>query len=508
MCVKEQRYAAAILCGLSFGPTVGQRRSGVSEPRRPLIKSTHSQTFMSTFQFDALRLAIRGQLIRPGDVSYEDARSIWNGMIDRRPAAIVQCIGTDDALASFRFVREHNIPFTVRGAGHNIAGTAIADDALMIDLSGTRGAWVDAEREIVRAQPGATLGDIDRETQLRGQAAVLGFVSDTGATGLTLGGGFGYLTRTYGWTCDNVASMELITVGGELIRTSETEHPDLFWGLSGGGGNFGIVTGIEHRLHTVGPEVLAGVIAWRGEDAAAVMDLFRSVTEAAPRELTCAAMIRRAPPAPWLPQEVHGELIAGIVVCHVGPADQAERDVAPLIEFGSAVGNVVQRRSYVSQQGLLDATQPNGRRYYWKSEYFPQLGADSLSAFCAYGERITSPHSAIILFQVDGALNELSADHSPMGNRDARYVLNITGAWDSDENDDTNIGWVRGSWEEMRRFSTGGTYVNFLTEDDGADRVRAAYGVNFERLAEVKAKWDPENVFRMNKNIEPNGGTA
>jgi FAD/FMN-containing dehydrogenase len=479
-----------------FSP-VAQGRSEAHVP----IPQTRSAIVIP--KAEELRQAIRGQVIEADDAAYDAARSIWNGMIDRRPAAIARCLGTADIQATLRHALEHDIPFTIRGGGHNIAGLSIADDALMIDLSAMRGAWLDRQRGAVRAQPGATLGDIDRETQLHSHAAVLGFVSNTGATGLTLGGGFGYLSRRYGWTCDNLRAVDMITAEGELVRATETVNPDLFWGLRGGGGNFGIVTGMEHKVYPVGPEIVGGLIAWRGEDAADVLELYRDVTASAPRELTCAALIRKAPSAPWLRQEVHGQLIVGIVLCHSGPVEQAEADIAAILGHGSPVGNVVQRRPYVTQQNLLDATQPNGRRYYWKAEYLPGLEDEALDIFRDFGERIASPHSAVILFALGGAIADLPDDHSPMGNRDARYVLNVTGAWDDADEDATHVGWTRSAWEAMRRFSTGGTYVNFLTEDDGIDRIRDAYGSHYERLAAVKATWDPNNVFRANKNIAP-----
>lgn len=450
-----------------------------------------------------LQPALRGRVFLPGTPDYEASRTLWNAMIQRRPAAVARCVGTADIVACVRFVRRHDVPFTVRGGGHNIAGLAVADDALMVDLSHMRGAWFDADRQTVHAQPGATLGDIDRETQLHGQAAVLGFVSNTGATGLTLGGGLGYLTRQYGWTSDNVRSMLVVTAEGELVRASEHEHPDLFWALRGGGGNFGVVADIEHRTYPVGPEVTGGLIAWRAEDAPGVLELYRKVVASAPRELTCVCMIRRAPAAPWLPASAHGELMIGLLICHTGPAAQAEADVQVIKSFGAPLGDVVQRRPYVQLQSLMDAGQPNGRRYYWKSEYLPGVAPESLAAFRAHGERVTSPHSAAVLFPVDGALNALPDDHSPVGNRDARLVLNLTAAWDSPDEDAVHIGWARAAWEAMRPFSTGGTYVNFLNADDGEDRVRAAYGVNYERLVAAKTRWDPRNLFRANKNIQP-----
>jgi FAD/FMN-containing dehydrogenase len=461
---------------------------------------------MSKFSQDVvnqLQMSIRGRVIQPGADGYDESRTIWNAMIDRRPGMVVRCIGTADVIACVNFARTNDIPFTIRGGGHNIAGLAVADDTMMIDLSHMRGAWVNHDQQTVNAQPGATLGDIDRETQIHGLAAVLGFVSNTGATGLTLGGGFGYLTRKYGWTCDNVASIDMVTAEGEVVHANETENADLFWGLRGGGGNFGVVTNIEHRLYPVGPEITGGLIAWRGEDAEGVLEVYSKLIADAPRELTCASLIRKAPPAPWLPPEIHGKQIIGVVCCHTGTAEQAEKDLAVLKNYGSPVGDVVQRRPYTQQQSILDATQPNGRRYYWKSEYFPGLEADSLTAYRKHADAIESPHSAAIFFAIDGALNEQPNDHSPMGNRDAKVVLNLTASWESADEDDTHIGWAREAWTDMRRFSTGGTYVNFLTEDDGEDRIRDAYGDLYDRLVEVKSKWDPNNMFSKNKNIVP-----
>lgn len=450
-----------------------------------------------------LQQAMRGTVITPGAAGYDAGRRVWNAMIDRRPAAIARCIGTADVQACVRFARQHELPFTLRGGGHNIAGLAVADDALMIDLSAMRGVFVDPRRRVARVHPGATLGDVDRETQLHGLAAVLGFVSNTGVAGLTLGGGFGYLTRRHGWTCDTVRGFEVIDAAGRLVRADAAENEDLFWGLRGGGGNFGAVTAIDFDLHPVGPEVVGGLIAWRGEDAGDVLELYRRVAESAPPELACAVLLRKAPPAPWLPPEIHGRLIVAMVVCHSGPLDVAEREVAAIKAHGAPVGDIVQRRPYVAQQSILDATQPEGRRYYWKSEYLPDLGPELIAAFRDHGERVISPHSALILFPVGGALQDLAADHSPMGNRDSRYVLNVAGSWEAADEDDAHVGWARDVWSDLRRFSTGGTYVNFLTADEGADRIRDAYGANYDRLVEVKRRWDPDNLFCANQNIPP-----
>jgi FAD/FMN-containing dehydrogenase len=446
---------------------------------------------------------LRGALLLPGRPGYDEARSVWNAMIDRRPAIIARCLGVADVLACVDVAREHGLPLSIKGGGHNIAGLAVCDGGLMLDMSLMRGVWVDATARTARAQAGCLLGDLDRETQLHGLATVLGFVSTTGIAGLTLGGGFGYLTRRFGWTCDNVLSMDLVTADGRVVRASEGSADDLFWALRGGGGNFGVVTGFEYKLHPVGPEVVGGVIAWDAADAAAVIEMYRTLSAHAPPELTCAALLRRAPPAPWLPKQVHGRPIVALAVCHTGPIDQAERQVAAIKAFGRPVGDIVQRRPYVSQQALLDATQPKGRRYYWKSEFLPDLQPELLASWMEHAERMLSPHSAIVVFPLHCSIPRPPMDHSASGNRSASWVLNITGSWEAPEQDRPNIEWARAAWEDMRRFSTGGTYVNFLTEEEGDDRIRAAYGETYERLVAVKSKWDPHNLFRSNKNIAP-----
>ena len=450
-----------------------------------------------------LRGRLRDALLVPGGPGYDEARSIWNAMIDRRPALIARCLGVADVATCVRFARERGLTLSVKGGGHNIAGLAVCEGGLMLDLSLMRGVWVDPGARTARAQAGCLLGDVDRETQVHGLAAVLGFVSNTGVAGLTLGGGFGYLTRRFGWSCDTLRSVDLVSADGCLMRASEAEHADLFWGLRGGGGNFGIATSFDYQLHPVGPEVVAGAIAWRGEDAHPVLQMYATLCAQAPPELTCAAMLRRAPPAPWLPPHIHGRPIVALLLCHSGPVGEGEKLAAPIKAFGSPVGDVVQRRPYVSQQSLIDATQPKGRRYYWKSEYLPGLDAGMLATCIEHAERIVSPHSAVVLFPIGGALGRFPGDYSAAGNRDAEVVLNITAAWERPEDDEANIDWACAAWRDMRRFSTGGTYVNFLTEEESDERVRAAYGGNYERLVDLKTTWDPGNLFRMNKNIAP-----
>jgi len=463
------------------------------------------QSTVEPAQWQALAAKLRGTLDLPGTPTYDAARQVWNGMIDRRPAAIARCLGTTDVQHCVRFARETGTPLSIKGGGHNIAGLAVADGALTIDMSAMRGVWVDPQRQVARAQGGCLLGDVDGETQLHGLAAVLGFVSATGVAGLTLGGGFGYLTRRFGWTSDNVAAIELVTADARLVRASESENADLFWGLRGGGGNFGVVTGFEYRLFPVGPEIYGGMIVWPATEADAVIAAYRELVAEAPPELTAVLVMRIAPPAPWLPAAIHGKPVVAIVACHSGTVEAGERALAPLKALGQPAGNVLQRRPYVTQQTLLDATQPKGRRYYWKSEYLSRLDDELFAIAGEHFARMPPPWSAIIIFPIGDASARLPADHSAVGNRDARFVLNVAGSWEKRDDDETNVEWARAAWSALRRFSTGGTYINFLTEDEGAERISAAYGANLARLAQIKRRWDPENLFRANKNIAPAG---
>ena len=453
----------------------------------------------------ALRAALRGPVLLAGDPGYDETRAIWNAMIDRRPALIARCIGTADVIACVRFAREHGMALSMRGGGHNIAGLALVEGGLLVDLSLMRGVFVDPAARVARAQGGCVLGDVDRETQLHGLAAVLGFVSATGIGGLTLGGGFGYLSRRFGWTSDNVRGMELVTAEGKLVRASEKENADLFWGLRGGGSNFGVVTAIDYELYPVGPEIYGGALAWPADSAPAVHEAFERLAAEAPPELTLVTLLRKAPPAPWIDKSAHGQLVVMALACYSGKVEDGEKLLAPLKAAAKPVGDVMQRRAYVTLQSLLDATNPKGRRYYWKSEYVKGVELDLLAKLREHGARIRSPHSAAIVFQLGGAIAARPGDHSAVGNRDAGAVFNLAASWEKPEEDAEHVEWARSSWRDMRRFSTGGTYVNFLTEEEAGDRIAAAYGKNLTRLASIKATWDKDNLFRTNKNVAPSG---
>ena len=451
----------------------------------------------------ALRLKLKGPVLLPGDPGFEDSRTVWNAMIDRHPAMVVRAIGTADVVAVVAFARQHNLLLSMKGGGHNIAGLACAEGGLMLDMGQMRGVWVNAGERLARAQAGCLLGDVDRECQLHGLAPVLGFVSATGIAGLTLGGGFGYLSRRYGWTSDNVRSIEMVTADGRIVRASEKENADLFWGLRGGGGNFGVVTGIEYELHPIGPEIYGGAIAWMADEAPAVLAKIAELGNEGPVETSVACVMRNAPPAPWIAKEAHGKAVIVAAICSTGTIEAGEKVIAPLRAIGKTVGDVCMKRPYVTQQNLLDATQPKGRRYYWKSEYMPGIASDFTNSLMQHAAKVSGPHSAAVFFPLGEAIGRHGNDHSAVGNRDARGVFNITAQWEKAEDDAAQVEWARAAWRDMKRFSTGGTYINFLTEEETGDRIQAAYGKNLDRLVEIKSKWDPENLFRTNKNIAP-----
>ncbi len=450
-----------------------------------------------------LEASLGGELLRPGDGGYDEVRRIWNGMIDRRPALIARCTGTADVIEAVRLARTNGLLLSVRSGGHNIAGHAVCEGGLMIDLSPMKGIWVDPASRTARAQPGVTLGELDRETQVHGLAAVLGFISTTGIAGLTLGGGFGYLSRKHGWTTDNLLSVEIVTADGRLFRTSADENEDLFWAVRGGGGNFGVVTSFEHELHPVGPRVLVGLILYPLEYVDEVFPFYQSFAARAPEELTTFMFFRLAPPAPFVPEEWRGKPVVGIGACHTGDVEQARVDLAPLKGFGDPIADVIVEKIYCEQQKMLDATQPSGRHYYWKSEYLPGIENGIAPTIAEHVRGITSPHSAVFLFHLGGAIGRRAEGETATGNRDVEFVLNVMASWEPGPAE-AHAEWARALWRELRRYSTGGVYVNFLTEEEGAERLKAAYrGTNYARLARLKAVYDPANLFRHNQNIKP-----
>ena len=395
-----------------------------------------------------------------------------------------------------------SVELSIKGGGHNIAGLALSDGGITLDLGGMREVVVDPEAKLVTVGPGCNLGDVDQATQPHGLATTLGFVSATGVAGLTLGGGFGYLSRRFGWTVDDLESVEIVTADGIVLNASRAENDDLFWALRGGGGNFGVVTQFVLRLHQVGPKVTAGIIAWPGSDAEGVLNVFRQVAESSPRELTSVVLRRNAPPAPWLPTEAHGTPIIAIVVCHSGDLEQAQKDLAPIKGYGQPLADLIQVKDYTAQQSMLDATQPKGMNYYWKSEFVPGLSDELFVAYNAQFDGLKAPANQMVLFQVGGALNEHPEDDGAMGNRDAAFACVIQSMWapDSPAGAD-NQEWVRNAWRAIKPYSTGGNYINFQTSDETDERTAESYRDNYQRLMTVKGKYDPTNLFRVNRNI-------
>ncbi len=459
---------------------------------------------ISAQTLDTLSAGLGGELLYPEDERFVAATLLWNGMIKKRPAVVVQAVSTDDVVRTIGFARDNGLEVSIKGGGHNIAGLALSDGGITLDMSKMNAVVVDAAAQLVRVGAGCNLGDVDRATQQHGLATTLGFVSLTGVAGLTLGGGFGYLSRRFGWTVDDLEEVAIVTADGVQRRASRTEHEDLFWAVRGGGGNFGVVTDFVFRLHAIGPEVTAGLIAWPAAQADGVLELFRRVTESAPPELTLALLRRNAPPAPWVPAAAHGKPVIVMVVCHSGTLEQAEKDLAPIKAHGEPLADVIQVKEYVAQQSMLDATQPKGMHYYWKSEFLPRLSDELIATYQAQFVNNTSPANQIVLFHLGGAINDHPEDDGAMGNREAAYACVMQATWsEGDPARDGYRSWVRGAWESVKPYSTGGNYVNFQTHDEDDERTAESYRGNFERLETIKAKYDPLNLFRVNRNIRP-----
>ena len=453
---------------------------------------------------NALTATFDGRALQPDDPAFDEATRIWNGMIAKRPALVVQPLSADDVSAAVRFARANGVLLSVKGGGHNIAGTSLADGGLTLDMSRMRTVNVDPERRIARVGPGCLLRDVDRATQEHGLATVLGFVSETGVAGLTLGGGFGYLTRRFGWTVDNLEEVEIVTADGKARRAAANEHEDLFWAVRGGGGNFGVVTRFTFRLHEVGPHITGGIIAWDADEAADVLALYRELAEAAPRELTLGVAIRFAPAAPFIPERWHGRRVVLVFACHTGDPSRAASDLAPLRAFRRPIADDIRRKPYVDQQSIFDPSQPKGMHYYWKSEFLPRLSDELLETVREQAAGMASPLSQFWIIQLGGAVT----DHDPMatsfGNRDADAIFAATGCWPPGAPDHENDQrWARTAWEALRPYSTGGNYVNVQTADDDETRLRAGYRDTLGRLAEIKAIYDSQNLFRVNRNIAP-----
>jgi FAD/FMN-containing dehydrogenase len=443
----------------------------------------------------------RGTVLQPGDEGYDEARQVWNGMIDRRPAVIARCAGVADVRDAVAFAREQGLSPAVRGGGHHIAGNAVCDDGIVIDLSGMRSVVVDPRARTARVEAGATLADVDHETQAFGLATPLGINSTTGVAGLTLGGGFGWLTRRYGLTVDNLLSADVVTADGELRHASETEHPELFWALRGGGGNFGVVTNFEFALHEVGPELLCGPLVYAHADAPDVLRNLRTFNRDSPEECVVWPVLRKAPPLPFLPESVHGESVLLLVACYAGDPAAGEAVLAPLREYGDPIADAVGPHQYAAFQQSFDPLLEPGARNYWKSHNLTALSDAVIDIAVEYAADLPTPLSEVFFGQIGGAMARVPADATAFPHRDARYAMNVHTRWEDPAMDETCIAWARAFFEAMAPHATGGVYVNFLSET--TDQAVVAYGENYDRLVEVKTEYDPENLFHLNQNVAP-----
>jgi len=433
---------------------------------------------------------------------YENARQIWNAMIDRRPAVIVQCVQADDVPPVIRFARKNGLELSIRGAGHNIAGNALCDNGVTIDFSRMKNVRVDAGKRRAYVEPGATLANLDEAVQAHGLATPVGINSTTGIAGLTLGGGFGWLTRKYGMTIDNLVSVDMITADGKKLRAGENENGDLFWAIRGGGGNFGVVTQFEFQPFPLGPEIVAGLIVFPFNQAKQILTKYRQFVNSAPEELNVWVVLRKAPPLPFLPETVHGKEVVVLPIFYSGAVAEAGKLIAPLRAFGTALGEHIGAQPYVQWQKAFDPLLTPGARNYWKSHNFTELADGALNSIIEFAGKLPSPQCEIFIGLIAGAPNRIATDAMAYGHRDARFVLNVHGRWNEAADDQKCIGWARDFFNVSAPYASAGAYVNFMTEEEG-DRVGAAYGSNYERLVQVKRRYDPENVFHFNQNIKP-----
>jgi len=455
----------------------------------------------SNEKIETLKNNVKGQIVLPDDPNYNEVREIWNAMIDRRPAVIVQCAEADDVPHAISYARENGLEISIRGGGHNIAGSSLCDNGVVIDFSNMTTVSVDAQKRRAYVEPGATLGDFDKAIQAHGLATPVGINSTTGISGLTLGGGFGWLTRKYGMTIDNLVSAEMVTADGKKIHVSEDENTDLFWAIRGGGGNFGVITQFEFALYPVGPEILAGLLVFPMDQAKQVLEKYREFVKSAPEELNVWVILRKAPPLPFLPENVHGKEVIVLAIFYAGDIAEGERLIDPLRSFGDAYGEHIGAQPYAQWQQAFDPLLTPGARNYWKSHNFTELSDGALDSMIEFAGKLPSPQCEIFVGLIEGAANRVPSDDMAYGHRDAKFVLNVHGRWDAAAQDETGIAWARAFFKASLPYASAGAYVNFMTGDEG-DRVAAAYGVNYARLKQIKKKYDPENIFHNNQNIK------
>jgi FAD binding domain/Berberine and berberine like len=458
-----------------------------------LADQSGTEPILQASDIARLKRTIRGELVLPDDPGYERARKVWNGIIDKRPAAIIYCAGSDDVAAAVSLARSRGFLVAVRAGGHNVAGCSVCDGGIVIDVSRMKRIEVDPVRRIARAQAGMTLGEFDTATQSYGLATTMGVNADTGIAGLTLGGGFGKLGRKHGLSCDNLVAAEIVTADGRLLKASATENADLFWGIRGGGGNFGIVTTFEYRLHPVGPLLMAGSVLHSYEHARGALQFYHAFSSKAPDELSVDAALVTAP---------SGERFFSISACYIGPLDEGEKAVKPLREYGAPLEDRILPVSYLQIQSAGDSIFPRGRRYYWKAQFLHEITDQAIDVLLAAYATAPSSGSLLVFQQVGGAIARVPKSETPYVNRDALYDCFPISIWDNPADDEAQIRWARDLWDAIRPFSAGGVYANNLG-DEGTDRVQAAYGENYPRLAALKSKYDPTNFFRLNQNIRP-----
>jgi FAD/FMN-containing dehydrogenase len=455
-------------------------------------RSAPSSMTMDAPSIDALRAAVRGELLGPDDAGYDAARRVFNGMIDRRPGLIVRCAGASDVVQGVTFARAHDLPLSVRGGGHSVAGSAVCDGGVMLDLSGMKGIRVDPIRRTAQAQSGLTLGEFDHETQAFGLATTLGVVSVTGIAGLTLGGGIGWLNGKHGLACDNVLSADVVTAEGQLLAASAEENEDLFWGIRGGGGNFGVVTSLTYQLHPVGP-VLGGGISYPSAIVREALRFYHEFARACPDELSTAAAL-------GLGED--GRPALSVAVCYCGPIEEGERVLRSLRAFGPPASDRIGPMPYLDLQRASDAGFPLGRQHYWKANFLKDLSDEAIEVMLRFAADMPSPFTGVGLQQMCGLASRVDPSATAFAHRDRQYDFLILSQWDDPADSARNIAWTRAFFEAMQPFLKPGVYVNNLGEE-GQDRVRAAYGVNYERLIAVKSKYDPTNLFRLNQNVTP-----
>ncbi|NEE01827.1 FAD-binding oxidoreductase [Phytoactinopolyspora halotolerans] len=444
-----------------------------------------------------------GQVITPDDAGYDDARAVWNGMIDRRPAVIARCTDADDVAAALAHARAHRLPVSVRGGGHNVSGTAVRDGSLVVDLSPMRTVDVDPDRRRVRADGGALLGEVDRATQEHGLAVPFGVYSETGLAGLTLGGGLGWLRRAYGASCDNLVAADLVTASGERVRASETENPGLLWGLRGGGGGLGVVTSFEFRAYPVGPDVTLALVFHPWTDAAAAMRNYHEWSQNAPDDVSSFAIVWHAPAIDDIPAQYHHQPVVTYAAVHSGDPAQAQADLAPLRDFGSPIADLTDVMPYVDAQKLFDEDYPaHVMRYYWTSLYLTGMDDEVIDALRELNEACPSPHSTLDVWQLGGAFSRVGADETALGDRSAPYLLGVEANWEDDADDEANIAWARKVRDTMERFSTGAEYLNFPGFYEAGERtLRRMFGSNYERLAALRRAYDPDGLFSSEGHI-------